>query len=632
MDLVTLDFETYYADDYTLSKLTTEAYVRDPRFETILVGIKLNAEAPYWVPRDAVAVTLHDLHLERRAVLAHHAHFDGLILKHYYGITPKLWLDTLGMARALHGALGGLSLAKLVARYELGAKGEEVILAKNLRFADFSPAQLRRYGAYCCNDAELCYQLAARMAPQFARAELALHDQVIRMFTEPCLVLDEAMLRDYAAHLHAEKLALMLEAGVQRMDLMSNDMFALALTKLGVTAPMKISPAWLKQPGNNGGLPKYIYAFAKTDAGMQALQEHPDTRVQALVEARLKNKTTSAEKGAERLLGMASRGPATVYLKVSGASGTHRLSGGDSFNWQAMKRGSPLRDAVQAPEGHVVVVGDSANIEARVLDWLAGETDMLEVYRRYDLGLGPDVYCVMAEKIYGHHVDGEFDPAARQLGKKAKLGLGFGMGAERFIATVRSEAKDEEGRPVLLDRNFARHVVNIYRDAHRQVVKLWKRADDALGCIARGELDKGVDFRGVVRTCLDGVVLPGGLKILYPDLRRAKDPVTGYDEWEFWNGRERERIYGAKMIENIVQALARLVVLDQCLTTAEAAREEARWVHSIHDEGVFVTQIFYAAWLTELLLANMRVPPSWAADLPLNSEGGFHARYGQAKV
>jgi len=630
MDLVTLDFESFWSDTYSLSKMTTEAYVRDDRFETILAGIKINAEAPYWVPRDSVGAALHDLHLERRAVLAHHAHFDGLILSHHYSIRPKVWFDTLGMGRALHGAHAGLSLAKLVERYRLGAKGDEVLSAKNLRFADFSPQQLHRYGNYCCNDAKLCYQLFERMAPHFTRHELALHDRVIRMFTEPVLLLDQAMLQQYAARLHAEKLALMLEAGMQRMDLMSNDMFALALIELGVEPPMKISPSWLKQ--NLPGLPKYIYAFAKTDAGIQALQEHPDTRVQVLVEARLKNKTTSAEKGADRLLGMAARGPATIYLKVSGASGTHRLSGGDNFNWQATERGGAIRDAVMAPPGHQIVVGDSANIEARLLDWLAGEEDMLKVYRRYDQGLGPDVYCVIAEHIYGRPITAKDNPAERVIGKKSKLGLGYGMGWERFLATVRGEAKGADGRPLVLTIAFARHVVDVYRQLHLQVGKLWKRGDDALAYISRGEQGNALDYRGVVRTCADGLLLPGGLKILYPELRREKDPKTGRLEWVFWNGRKAERIYGAKVIENVVQCLARVVVLDQCLVTAEQARNEARWVHSVHDEGVFVTPDFYAAWLTELLLANMRVPPPWAPDLPLNSEGGFHARYGRAKA
>lgn len=632
MDLVTLDFETFYGDDYTLSKMTTEAYVRDPRFETILLGIRINQDQRFWVPRDAVKLHLDSLQLHKCAVLFHHAHFDGLILSHCYGIRPKVIFDTLGMARALHGANGKLSLAKLAERYGIGHKGNEVLNAKGMHFADFSNQQLARYGEYCCNDCDLTYVLFTLMVSQFSQTELEIHDQIIRMFTEPSLLLDTGMLTEYAKQLHAEKMALMIKAGVQKDDLMSNDKFAQQLMDLGIDPPMKVSPSWLKKtPEERDPAKGRVYAFAKTDAGMQALQEHPDERVQILVEARLKNRTTIAEKGAERLIGMASRGPATIYLKVSGASGTHRLSGGDKYNWQGQNRKSPLRNAVEAPPGDRIVVGDSSNIEARILDWIAGQDDMVEVYRKADRGEGPDIYCVMAERIYKHAVAKETHPAERQMGKVAKLGLGFGMGWPKFIISVRGQAKDKNGRPLVLEPSFGAYVVDVYRKAHPQVLKLWKRAEHALECISKGMENVAVDFRGIVRTCKDGLLMPGGLKILYPDLKRVKDAATGQWEWEFWNGKNRERIYGAKVVENIIQCLARIVVLSQCLQTAKQARNEARWVHSVHDEGVFRTHAFYAAWLTDLLLANMRVPPPWAPDLPLNSEGGFHQRYGLAK-
>lgn len=621
MDLITLDYETFYGTGYTLSSMTTEAYVRDPRFEAILLGVKINAERTYWVPRDEIRVHLHALNLPKRGVLMHHAHFDGLITSHHYGIYPKMYFDTLGMARALHGAHGRLSLAQLATRYGIGRKGEEVLNAREKRYKDFTPVQLAKYGDYCANDVELTYELFMRMAPQFGRSEMELNDQLIRMFTEPTLLLDADMLAEYAKEIRAEKVTLMLQAGVQEADLMSNPKFAQVLMDIGVDPPMKVSPTTGLQ----------TYAFAKTDVGMQALQEHPDERVQILVEARLKNKTTIAERGAERLVAMSGRGPATVYLKYSGASGTHRFSGGDRFNWQSMKRGSKLRKAVKAPDGYVVVVGDSSNIEARMLDWLAGQDDMIEVYRAYDRGEGPDVYCVVAERIYKRPISKESDPDERQMGKVAKLGLGYGMGWVKFILSVRGQARTKEGKPLVLSQQFAVFVVDVYRSAHQQVQKLWKRCDAAIEAIAKGLEGVAVDFRGVVKTCKDGLVMPGGLKILFPELKREKDPETGRMEWSFWNGKTRERIYGAKMCENIIQCLARLVVMEQCLATKKAVGKAAKWVHSVHDEGVFLCHAFVGPWVRDVLLACMRVSPSWAPDLPLNSEGGFHQRYGMAK-
>jgi hypothetical protein len=635
MDLVTVDFETFYGDGYTLSgkDTTTESYVRDARFETILCGIRVNAELPYWVPRDDVGHALRDLNLPRRAMLCHHSHFDGLILSHHYGLTPGLNLDTLGMARALHGANGRLSLAQLCKRYGLEDKGDEVLNARGKHYADFTPEQLAKYGEYSCGDCSRTYELACHMAPQFTRNELRINDQMIRMFTEPVLELDVKMLRAYADRINAEKLMLILKAGVQRADLMSNDKFAQALLDVGIDPPIKVSPTWLKKPPEERDPAKqFTYAFAKTDHAMQTLQEHPDERVQMLVEARLKNKTTSAEKGAERLIGMAGRGPATVYLKFSGAA-THRASGGDKFNWHAPKRGSDIRKSIKAPAGHVVVVADSSTIEARVLDWLAGQEDMVEVYRKYDAGLGPDMYCVIGEHIYERVITKEDDPDERQMSKKVKLGLGFGMGDIKFAITVRGEAKNKEGKPLILTPAFSARVVDIYRRLHPYVKQLWKRGDNAIKAIANGQIGVPVDFRGIVKTCKDGLLLPDGLKILYPDLKFERDPANPkFGEWTFWNGKSRETIYGAKMIENIIQCLARIIVFNQCLATQREVADVARWVHSMHDEGIFMTHAYYAPWVLEVLKGHMRTPPDWAPTLPLNCEGGFNQRYGLAKA
>lgn len=632
MDLIGIDFETYYSTDYSLSKLTTEEYVRDPQFETILVAIKINADPAFFVPAPDVARELRATKLERNAAYAHHAHFDGLILSHHYELRPKVWFDTLGMARALHGANGRLSLDKLAERYGIGAKGHEVHNVKGMRYCDFSSEALQRYGSYSINDIELEYQLLRRMLPQFSRTELEINDRVIRMFTEPELLLDTHLLEQYAKSLSVEKTTLLIRAGVQVADVMSNDKFAQELANLGVVPPRKIS----KTTG------KLTWAFAKTDKAMQELQEHEDERVQLLVAARLKNKTTLAERGARRLIGMAQRGPATVYLKYSGASGTHRFSGGDKFNWQAMKRKSDLRRAVKAPPGHKIVVGDSSNIEARLLDWLAGQDDMVEVYQQYDAGLGPDVYCVVAGRIYERPIRKETDPDERQMGKVAKLGLGYGMGPDRFIDAVRGQATDKNGRPLVLSLEFAARVVNIYRQSHPQVRKLWRRGEMALRAIAAKQEGIGVDFRGIVKTTKTGLVFPGGLRIEYPDLEfegakdsQGKPLVDKYGqpvgEWTFWNGRNREHIYGAKLIENVIQCLARIIVMEQCLGVAKVTAPLARWKHSAHDEGVFLTHEFYAPWVLHTLLTALRTAPAWAPGLPLNAEGGIADRYGDAK-
>lgn len=608
MDLITCDFETFYDSEYTLSKLTTEEYIRDPRFETILCGFQINDRPGYWVDAPDVPRELDRLRFHENAVLAHHAHFDGLILSHHYGVYPKVWFDTLSMARAVLGGKGGLALATLAKRFGLGKKGEEVLNAKGLRRRDFDPMFLRKYGEYCINDCDLEYRLFQKLLPFFGQGELKVVDMVIRMFTEPRLVLNQPVLENYLKDVQADKLTALLRAGIQLTDVMSNDKFADALENLGVDPPTKISPKTGKE----------AYAFAKTDPAMEALAEHPDEDVQALVAARLKNKTTIAESRTTRMIGMASRGFAPVYLKYYGADQTGRMSGGDKMNWQNFGRGSMIRNAIEAAFGEELCVGDSSNIEARVLDWLAMQEDAIEVYRKNDAGTGPDTYCVLAGRIYGREILKDRDKAERQMGKTAKLGLGYGMGHVKFASAARVQVK----RKIEIAESAL--IVDTYRSTHPQVVKLWKRCENALEHIRKGVVGVAVDIRGVVKTCEGGILLPNGMVIKYPDLTKG---ATYEEGWTYWNGRSREKIYGAKMVENIVQALARIIVVDQTL-------EINRYlpvVMSVHDEAVAPAAKDDAKDATAFMLEAMRVPPVWGPDMPLNSEGGHHQSYGKAK-
>jgi hypothetical protein len=431
MKLYAIDFETYYADDYSLSKMTTEEYVRDPRFEAILMGYSVDGGEPSYVSGPGSIQTLLDaMDIENNAVVAHHAHFDGLIMSHHFGHCPKVWFDTLSMGRAHHGIDVGGSLGKLLKFYNSPfVKGDEVINAKGKRRADFSAADLARYGLYCANDAVSTQWLLHQMMPHFVKGELRQIDRIIRMFTEPQLMLDEQWLRDYAEDIKANKLTLLFEAGVTLDEVMSNEKFATALMRQGVQPPMKISPTTGKR----------TYAFAKTDKKLQELAEHDDPAVQALVAARLGNKSTINETRAIRMANMSQRGAACMYYKYAGAMQTMRVSGGDKMNWQNLQRvqfdsetgglkAGHLRYAIYAPEGKVLVVCDSSNIESRVLDWLAGQTDMVQVYIANDRGEGPDVYCVMASKLYGRDIT-PADKVERQSGKVIKLGCGLRHGA-----------------------------------------------------------------------------------------------------------------------------------------------------------------------------------------------------------
>lgn len=605
-DLITLDFETYFDTNYSLSKMSTEAYIRDPQFKVHGVGIKVGENPAIWVPEEECVLALEALDIPNSAVLAHHAQFDGFILAEHYNLRPKIWFDTLSMGRAIVGAEVGGSLKKLTEHYGLGAKGDELMSVKGIR--DLTKYQSTVLGEYCKNDVELTYKLFMAMQGELPKSELKLIDSIIRMFTEPMLRLDYTLLKDSLEEIQANKLSLLLQAGVGKDELMSNAKFAELLSIFGVNPPMKISP-------RTG---KATYAFAKTDEAMKALLEHDDERVQALVAARMGVKSTIAETRTEAFMGISRRGAAPVYLKYSGAGQTHRLSGGDKVNWQNLGRGSKLRDAVMAPDGMKLVVVDSSNIESRVLDYLAGEKRALEAYRANDEGRGPDIYCFTAELIYGRSIDKVNDPDERFLGKVAKLGLGYGMGKEKFYATLK-----QWGVPGASEE-LAIMGVNAYRNSHQNVVKLWGRFDTIISNIVDGR-PAFVDPHNLLAVRKGYVELPNGLRLKYPDLKHHAE--LGWTFAGGYGGKERVKLYGGKGIENCVQALARLIVMEQ----SQKLAKKYPWVLSVHDEAVFCVPEAQADDCLAEAIEVFRTSPSWAPDLPLNAAGDTAARYGEAK-
>jgi DNA polymerase I-like protein with 3'-5' exonuclease and polymerase domains len=405
MDIVTIDMETFYDDEYSLSKMTTEAYVRDPRFEVIGVGIKVNDYPTDWYTGDNPGKFLKGLDYSNRAILCHNTAFDGAILSWHFGIKPKLWLDTMSMARPTHNITVGGSLAALATYFRLGPKGDEVIAAKGKRRKDFTPEELDRYGKYCINDVNITKQLFDKLKVGFPSEELLVIDQMLRMYTEPMIELDVPLLQEHLTWVRANKQALIDKLGMGGADLstlMSNDQFAQYLTSLSIVPPQKTS-------ARTG---RATWAFSKTDKDFTDLLEHPDVRVQAAVSARLGVKSTIEETRTENLIGVAGRGRLPIMLNYYGAH-TGRFSGGDKLNLQNLpsRGGNTIRRALKAPPGHVLIACDSSQIEARTVAWLAGQEDLVEAFR-----MGRDVYSEFASEVYGRTIT-KADKVERFVGK-----------------------------------------------------------------------------------------------------------------------------------------------------------------------------------------------------------------------
>ena len=604
MKIITIDFETYYDRQFSLSKITTEEYVRSPEFEVIGVAVKENDEKTTWFTGDFAGVSrfLGTFNWDDAAVLAHNSMFDAAILTWIYGIKPKAWLDTLSMARALHGSEVGNSLAKLVQYYELGQKGTEVLDAIGRRRADFRPEWLAKYGGYCINDVELTYALFKKLAPSFNLSELQLISLTIKMFSEPVLELDRKMLLEHLEGVKQRKADLLVGAGVEtRDDLMSNPKFADMLRGLGVEPPTKISLTTGKE----------TLALAKSDEEFKALAEHPDDRVQALVAARLGNKSTLEETRTERFLGIASRGKMPVPLQYYAAH-TGRWGGADKLNLQNLPaRGAnagKLKNAIRAPKGYVLIDSDSSQIEARMLAWLSGQDDLVEAFRK-----GEDVYKIMASAIYAKD-ESDITKEERFVGKTTILGAGYGMGAKKFGAQLKTFGMEiAEGEAI--------RIINVYRQTYPSITGLWTQGKHTVEAMAKNQ---NTPFgNGCVEVHGDlGILLPNGLYQRYPNLRKIK--AADGDQYVYDSRRGAVKIYGGKLVENICQALARCIIGEQMLKIAKKYRP----VLTVHDAVACIAPEGEVEEAMAYVEQCMRWTPDWAAGLPVNCEAGYGKTYG----
>ena len=616
MSFVTVDFETYYSKEFSLSRLTTEEYIRDPQFEVVGVSMKIDDEPTQWFSgtHSEIKAWLNQVDWSNSALLCHNTQFDGAILAWTFDIVPAMYFDTLCMARAIHGVDAGGSLAALAERYKLGEKGTEVLNALAKKRADFTVEDLRRYGSYCSNDVDLTYALFNRLASSFPDEELRLIDLTLRMYTQPVFKVNDSLLVDRLSEVRQEKLmllgALKDKLGCNdeeevRKKLSSNPQFAELLTDLGVRVPTKLSPTTGKE----------TFALAKNDEGFIELLESDNALVQQLCAVRLGTKSTIEESRIERFIGIGARnrGRLPIPLKYYGAH-TGRWAGSDSVNFQNLpsrdKKKKTLKNSIMAPEGHVVINCDSSQIEARVLAWLAGQDDVTEQFAK-----GDDVYSIFASKIYGFEVS-KANPVERFVGKTCILGLGYGTGAKKLQHTLKTQPPGAD-----LPEDECKRIVDLYRMQNDKITTLWRECDSALDCLItwpEGRKNYYLGEQKVVMVDATGLRLPNGLYIRYPNLR------INDGKYSYTSRRGIVSIWGGAMVENIVQALARIIVGQQMLSIAERYRP----VLTVHDAAVMVVPKDEKDEALAFITKVMSTPPDWCPDLPVSCEAKWGESYG----
>ena len=614
LTVVTVDFETYYDPDYTLTKkINMSEYVRDERFHPYGAGIKIGDAPTQWVEFENLDEALGSIDWDNTALLCHNTAFDGFILSEHWGIVPAFYLDTLSMSRAVHPPNVKHNLDTIARLHGLEGKVKKASLEDMKGVREPTREQLDGLGEYCIDDVEDTYKMLYILEPYLPDDEFELIDITLRMFCDPVLEADVELLTEFKDRLHADKAVAIMKLGVTPTQLRSNDKFAALLEAEGVEPPLKISPTTAMM----------TYAFAKTDPGFQfLLNQHADKRVRDLCAARLQFKSSIKETRAQRLITSVSQGTEKlpVLLNYSGAH-THRWSGGNKMNMQNLTRGSALRKAVQAPEGYVLVVVDLSQIEARMLAWLADHETLLEQFRN-----GDKIYELMGSKIFGIPVDEITDESVeRFVGKVCILGLGYGMGYVKLHDTLSTGAM---GKTVDLGLIICSRIVTTYRAEHYPIPKLWKRMDDILTNMVIGKdgtfkcLEYGKEY----------IKLPNGLFLQYPKLSGIEEGsfqgtfILGNVTYEtsVKTGTKRTKLYGGLLTENIVQALSRVLIGEQML---KIARMGYRIVTTTHDEVVVCVEESRAQQCYNDMLRIMTTPPEWAPELPLDAKGGWDRSY-----
>jgi hypothetical protein len=606
--LLTVDFETYWSTDFTLKKLSIEKYVRDGKFLVHGAAVKYGDSPARWVTAKDLPAFFAQVPWDRVALLCQNAPFDALILSHHYGCVPAMYLCTLAMARMLLPRQRH-NLDALARHYEVqvAAKGNVLVSTKGLR--ELPPGLERELGDMSCRDADKTYGVFRAEMAEFPLGELEIIDTTIRMFVTPTLTLDRKRARSLLARVIRNKRSALHRLGVTEKQVSSTNQFAdLLLDRFGIETPMKLGK---RAPD---GTLRWIPALAKTDPFLKSLLEHENPDVQALAAVRLRVKSTLEETRLYRLLDMHERGPLPVYLNFAGTH-TFRWSGGDKMNWQNFPRGSELRKCITAPPGHVIVVADLSQIEARMLNCLAGQWDMVKAF------LDGDPYCDMATDVYGRVIIKKLNPLERHLGKVLILGCGYGMGAAKLRGTLRVGALG--GPPMIVDMETAQLYINKYRGKHKKVVEYWGQAETALQLL--GARVKNYPWGPMV--IHDGkIILPNGAAMDYTGLCRENGE---------WRMRDRNgaltfnqfgqpiRLYGPLLAENVTQALSR-VVLSQAMP---AIRARFPIVMSTHDELACLARKEEADECLKHMLDTMTKRPSWLPMIPLAAEGGYDACY-----
>lgn len=611
--LLFIDFETAWdtKSKFGLKDLSVVEYVRDQRFKAFgfsyAIGMDMN---PRWVTADRFVCSLSLGNWKNMIVVGHNIKFDGFILREKFGIQPKAWIDTKGMSRAILGkTVKNHSLATLAEHFDLEAKGT----MKTDGLTSLTAEQENELAEYCNHDVWLCREIYKRLAPKFPEDQYASLSQTIDMFVNPKLVLNVPLLEKTAKEEALRRETIFKEIGIDKKDFASNIKFPKLLRDRGYDVPTKESPKKKDEQGN----PLRIPALALGDIGFIELMENGNEELKKLCEARIAAKSTLLETRSTKLGAIGATGRWPFDVEYSGANQTHRFSGGSGAggNPQNFTRDSALREAVEAPKGCLLVVGDFSQIEVRLVAGLAKDPALMSIFLK-----GGDPYCEMASMYYGRTIT-KADVAERRFGKETLLGRGYAMGPGKF----QKRLKIVTGQTISDEEAWQSTVW--YRSRFSKVPALWEELESCIKYMV-DSLFLGKNIGLPVQLGYESIWLPSGLKMLYPNLRqqlgKRNKPEWVYEVYDKGVLGTRT-LYGGKVLENICQSLAGELCKDVMQKMGKYV------VGQVHDEVILVVPEEEAENAADKLYQVMTASPAWLPDIKLEAEVGIGKNWREAK-
>lgn len=668
--VVVLDFESYFDDQYKITTMSTPEYVTDKRWEALALShTSVSAMLPYADYSGAcevgeLPILGYLLYLQKTygkdlagcTVVMQNASFDATVLALQYGIWPKYIIDTKSLALAWNTRTKN-DLGAQAERWNLPAKlksDTKSFTGCTLRRGRYLPIsgrgkkrkppeprplmtddQIRAMIAYANNDVAREWELFTILLPRLSnpQVELRIQQHTLGLFTKPVLRADRTLGLDLIQKMTAEPQALLTELGLTDEEISGNISFDRLLTTALEAAgdqPMRYCKAM------KAGM---VFGLAKDDPELAALKAHPSEQVRKLVEARSAAKSWPLHAArVEKILAMAAAcgGLMPVPLNYWGAH-TGRWTGGQGVNlqnlpWKGHLLVKALRNLLISDEGQILVLVDLSGIEARVLAWIAGQWDLVQKFANKE-----EIYCGFASKVLGWNVRKarKDDPApvvarykwARDnIGKIGVLGCGYGMGAK--------EPGDETGtKPNYyfagagLDLAMSQRIVSVYRESNTQITGFWRAIEKAFAYTAKYHkpcvMERGLRFSSSEE--IDVIItLPNGRELHYHKVRLTPgkfcDKIAVYHETEHrW-----EYLWGGTITENVVQAMSRDVLIEAGLRLEDRGYHTA---HHIHDELVLAVPEEKAQECLNAAVEEMSKTPMWAIGLPLGAEGGISKFY-----